>query len=66
MGVLLAAIFLAIVAAVVYVQRRPLAHVQAMVLGGSIAPGCVIGEAIVLLVLALIFAAAHFMGLVTY
>jgi hypothetical protein len=45
--------FIAIVAVVVFVQRRQLARAQALVLGGSILPGCVVIEAIALLVLAI-------------
>jgi hypothetical protein len=37
------------VAVVVFVRRRQLAHAQALVLGGSILPGCVVAEALVLL-----------------
>jgi hypothetical protein len=53
---MLPAIFLAIVAVVVFVQRRRLAHAQALVLGGSVLPGCVIAEAIVLLLIAVMIA----------
>jgi hypothetical protein len=53
---LFAAIFIAIVAVVVFLQRRRLAHAQALVLGGSIMPGCVIAEAIVLLLIAVLIA----------
>lgn len=51
---LFAAVFLAIVAVVVFVQRRRLAQAQALVLGGSVMPGCVIVEAIVLLLIAIV------------
>lgn len=53
---LIAAIFIAIVAVVVFLQRRRLAHAQALVLGGSILPGCVIAEAVVLLLIAVMIA----------
>jgi hypothetical protein len=53
---LFAAIFIAIVAVVVFIQRRRLAHAQALVLGGSIMPGCVVAEAIVLLLIAIMIA----------
>jgi len=49
----LAAIFIAGVAVMVFIRRRQLAHAQALVLGGSILPGCVIVEAAVLLLIAL-------------
>jgi hypothetical protein len=50
---LLAGLFIAIVAVVVFLRRRDLAHAQALVLGGSILPGCVIAEAVVLLLIAI-------------
>jgi hypothetical protein len=53
MASLLAGIFIAIVAVAVYVRRRPLAHAQALVLGGSILPGCVVVEAVVLFLIAI-------------
>jgi hypothetical protein len=65
MGTLLAAIFIAIVAVALFIQRRPLAQMQAMVLGGSILPGCVVAEAVVLLVIAVAFAIVHFAGLLS-
>lgn len=53
---LFAAVFIAIVAIVVFLQRRRLAHAQALILGGSIMPGCVVAEAVVLLVIAILIA----------
>jgi hypothetical protein len=53
---LFAAIFIAIVAVVVFLQRRRLAHAQALVLGGSILPGCVVAQAVVLLLIAVMIA----------
>ena len=44
--------FIALVAIGVFVQRRQLARAQALVLGGSVLPGCVIAEAIALFALA--------------
>jgi hypothetical protein len=61
-GNLFAAVFIAIVAVAVFIQRRRLAHMQALTLGGSIRPGCVIVEAVVLLLIAVGFAIAHFSG----
>ena len=46
------AIFVAVVAVIVFVQRRPLASLQAGLLGGSVVPGCVVAEAVVLLAIA--------------
>ena len=63
MPTLFIALFIAVVALVVFAQRRRLAQMQAMTLGGSVGPGCVIAEAIVLLVIAIVFAAAYFSGL---
>jgi len=45
-------LFLALVAIALYVKRRELAQLQAGILGGSIFPGCVIVEAVVLLLIA--------------
>lgn len=44
--------FIALVAVVVFFKRRELATFQANILGGSILPGCVIAEAVALLLLA--------------
>ena len=33
--------------------RKPLANMQAIVIGGRVAPGCVVAEAVVLLLIAL-------------
>jgi len=44
--------FLIIVAIVMYAQRRSLARAQALIFGGSVLPGCVIAEAVALLLLA--------------
>jgi len=51
-----AAVFIAIVALVVFAQRRRLAHAQALILGGSVLPGCVVVEAVVLLLIAITIA----------
>lgn len=62
MGTLLVALFLAAVAVALFIQRRALAQMQAMVLGGSIAPGCVVAEAVLLLGIAVAFAVAWWTG----
>lgn len=49
---MLVAAFIALVAVVVFVQRRELAKAQAAILGGSVVPGCVVAEAVVLLLIA--------------
>jgi hypothetical protein len=56
-------IFIAVVAVLVFAQRRRLAQMQAMTLGGSVGPGCVIAEAAVLLLIAIAFAVAYFSAL---
>jgi hypothetical protein len=53
---LLQALFIAVVAAIVFVKRRELARAHAAILGGRIPPGCIIAEAIVLLLIALVIA----------
>ena len=62
MGALLAGLFIAIVAIVVFLQRRSLAQAQALVLGGSILPGCVIAEAVVLFLIAIAIVVIGMMG----
>ena len=50
---LAASLFIALAIAL-YVAREPMARGQALVLGGRMGPGCVIAEAIVLIVLAVV------------
>lgn len=50
----LAPVFLAVVAIAAFFKRRELASFQANILGGAVMPGCVIAEAIVLVVLAIV------------
>ncbi|MEA2488584.1 MAG: hypothetical protein QOH21_376 [Acidobacteriota bacterium] len=54
--------FIAVVGIVILIRRRDLASLQAMVLGGSIRPGCVIAEAILLLAVAAVVAVMHLRG----
>jgi hypothetical protein len=49
----IAAGFVVLVAIGVFLQRRKLANLQAGILGGSVFPGCVVAEAIVLLLIAI-------------
>ena len=56
MAALFAALFIAVVAVAVYLRRRQLAHAQALILGGTIMPGCVVAQAVLLLVIALVIA----------
>ena len=50
--VVVSAIFLAVIGVVVIATRRSLARLQALVLGGSVLPGCAVAEGIVLLLIA--------------
>jgi hypothetical protein len=45
------------------VARRPLAEGQAIVFGGSMVPGCVVAEAVVLFVIAALMIVAYRLGL---
>lgn len=47
-----AGVFLALVGVVVILQRRPLARAQALILGGSVFPGCAVAEGLLLLLIA--------------
>jgi hypothetical protein len=51
-----AAAFIAAVGIAVILQRRRLAQAQALILGGSILPGCAVAEGIGLLLIALAIA----------
>jgi hypothetical protein len=64
MGPYLGALFIVLVAIAIVFERRRLAEAQALVLGGSVLPGCVIAEAIALVVIACAIAAAHWLRLV--
>jgi hypothetical protein len=48
----IAGAFIALVGIAVILQRRSLARAQAMILGGSILPGCAIAQGVVLLLIA--------------
>ena len=52
-----------IVGVAMIVARKPLADGQAIVFGGTVVPGCVVAEAIVLLVLAALIIAGYRYGL---
>lgn len=52
-----------IVGVAMIVVRKPLADGQAMVFGGSVVPGCVVAEAIVLFVLAALMIVGYRYGL---
>jgi hypothetical protein len=55
-------LFVAVGAAMI-VARKPLAHSQAILFGGSVVPGCVIAEAIAMFVLAVLMIVAYRYGL---
>jgi hypothetical protein len=58
-----AAAFVLAVAAAVMLQRNQLARAQALVMGGMITPGCVVAEAVVLLLLAAALVMAQLTGI---
>jgi len=45
-------VFIAAAAIVIVIKRRQLALMQSQILGGSVMPGCIITEAVALLILA--------------
>ena len=49
----LSAVILAIIGIAVILQRRPLAQMHALILGGTVRAGCIVAEGVVLLVAAL-------------
>jgi hypothetical protein len=48
--------FVLLVAIFIFAQRRRLASIEAFVVGGSVGPGCVTAQAIILLVLGIAIA----------
>jgi hypothetical protein len=60
----IAAVFIVLTGVAVFVRRRPLAEAEALVLGGSILPGCVIAQAILLLLIAAGLVFAHLRDLI--
>ncbi len=58
-----AAVFFLLISVALLVMRNQVAQLQAMILGGSIVPGCVIAEAIVVAVLALVLVLAYSNGI---
>jgi hypothetical protein len=55
-------VFISLVALALILRRREVATFQALVLGGSIRPGCAIAQGAVLLAIALIIAILHLRG----
>jgi hypothetical protein len=64
MGPWVVAAFIAAVGVLIFARRRQLAQMQAMILGGSVVPGCVVAEALALLVAAAAVVLAHIYQLV--
>lgn len=58
-----AAVFAAI-AAILYAKRRQAAEIQALLYGGSMLPGCVIAEAVAVLLIAAIIVVLYVTGMV--
>ena len=54
--------FLLAVSMAMIIARRQLAAMHSMTFGGNVAPGCVVAEAAVLLVVAAVMAAAYLAG----
>ncbi len=52
-----------LVGAAMIVTRRPLAHSQALLFGGSVVPGCVIAEALAMFLVAALMIVAYRYGL---
>ena len=52
----LSAVILAIIGIAVILQRRPLAQMHALILGGTVRAGCIVAEGVVLLVFAVLLA----------
>jgi hypothetical protein len=52
----LGALFVALVGVAMILLRKPAAHMQAMLAGGSMPPGCAVAEGIALIVLAIVIA----------
>jgi hypothetical protein len=54
--------FLIAVSIAMMVARKQLATMQAITFGGNVAPGCVVAEAVVLIVVAVVMLAAYLSG----
>jgi hypothetical protein len=60
----LSAAFLVALAFVVLMQKKQLAQLQALMVGATVAPGCVVAEAVALVLLAVAIVIAHLSGVV--
>jgi len=56
--------FIVLVALALFVERRRMAGIQAAVIGGTVNPGCIVAEVIVLVLIALAIALAQALQLV--
>lgn len=54
--------FLTITAVAMFVTRRQLASLHSMTFGGNVAPGCVVAEALVLVLVAAVMVIAYLSG----
>ena len=59
----LAAIFVTATGIAVIVARQPFARLEGILAGGTVKPGCVIGQGALLLILAIVILVLHFNGL---
>jgi hypothetical protein len=58
----LAALFVVATAGGLWLRRRDLAEMHSVLFGGTLGPGCVIVEAVALILLALLLVLGHFRG----
>ena len=63
MLVWITALLFIIVGLAIFIGRVRLAEMHAITLGGTVTPGCIVLEAVVMIVLAIILIAAHLAGL---
>ena len=60
----LSAAFLIALSFIFLLQKKQLAQLQALMVGATVAPGCVVAEAVALVLLAVAIVIAHLSGLV--
>ena len=58
----IAALFVLVVAGGLWLRRRALAEMHSVLFGGTLGPGCVIVEAVALVVLAALLVVGHLRG----
>ena len=61
--VVIAVVLFVAVGVAMILARKPLAHGQALIFGGSVVPGCVLAEAIAMFVIAALMVVAYRYGL---